>query len=328
MNYYLGLDLGGTSIKSGLVDDHGRLLAKVTAPTQPDRGVPAIIAALVESATAVASRAGVDLANVTGIGIGSPGPVDIKNGIVEAAPNLPQLKGVPLRDRIAQATDRPVTIENDANAAALAEFWFGVASDPSIRYLVMLTLGTGIGSGVIVDGILLHGAHQLGGECGHMIVEPNGRRCSCGQHGCLEAYSSAAHTARRAVEAIESGHRSTLLSDILESREEPITSADVFRAATGGDSLCRQIVDETAAYLAIACVSLCRLFDPQMIILGGGMAQAGAYLIDRVQAAFDQHDWRMSKRRVQIVSARFKNDAGVLGAAAVARNAHAIDPSG
>ncbi len=316
MPFYIGLDLGGTNIKGGVIDDRGKVKANDSVPTPSKEGPEAVIGAMVDLAHSVASQAGLDMAKIDGVGIGSPGPIDFENGVLASAPNIPEFNNVPLRDRIAKGTGRPTVLENDANAAALGEYWIGAGRDASIRHLITLTLGTGVGSGVVVDDQIIHGALGRGGEAGHMIVVPEGgRKCGCGQRGCLETYASASHTARRAEEAMEAGETSSL-NQIREQRS--VTAKDVFDAAKAGDTLANRLVNETAMYLGIACVNLSRLLDPQMIVLAGGMVQAGEFLIDRVREAFTSRSWAIMKDHVRIVGAALGNDAGIIGAAAVA----------
>lgn len=320
MTYYVGLDLGGTNIKAGVVDGAGRVVVKESTATKSQASAGEIVGQMIEAARGVVEQAGMRMEEVAGIGIGSPGPIDFERGVPEAAPNLPQLKGVEMPRLVREATGRPVVLENDANAAAFAEFWVGAGRDETIRHLVLLTLGTGIGSGVIVDGQVLHGGHGWAGEAGHMIVVPGGRPCSCGQLGCVEAYGSASNTAKRAVEAIGAG-RPSALAKRLAPGEKGIDAKDVFEAAKEGDGLAQQIVEETAEYLGIACVSLCRILDPQMIVFAGGMIQAGEYLFARVRAAYARQTWRMTADRVVIVPSPLGNDAGLIGAAGVAWDA-------
>jgi glucokinase len=321
MAHYLGLDLGGTNIKAGIIDASFHLIAHTSVPTEAGKGPDAVIENMAAAARSVASRANIDMGDIAGIGIGAPGPLDLVNGIVIAAPNLPGWKNVPLRDRIQKLTGRPAILENDANAAAFGEFCAGAAAGDEIRDMVMLTLGTGVGSGIVVNGKLVHGAFNLAGEAGHMIVNPEGERDGCGTHGCLEIYGSASHTARRATEAVAGGAKSTL-SALLKAGPGKITAKDVFQAAEQGDALANQIVDETAKYLGIACVNFCRILDPRMIVFAGGMTLAGDFLFDRIRAAFKRHSWTIVEDRVEIVPATLGNDAGVIGAAAVAWDAY------
>lgn len=324
MSYYIGLDLGGTNLKAAVIDDQGGLAAKLSVPTPKGQGPEPVIAAMADAARAVVAQAGLKMSQIAAVGIGSPGPIDLEKGVLVSAPNLSDFRDVPIRDRIAAAIGKPTVLDNDANVAAFAEYWIGAGSDPAIRHLVALTLGTGIGSGLIVDGKIVHGGFGIGGEAGHLIVEPNGRQCGCGQLGCLEAYASASQTALRAAEAVEATgpDQHTALRRIMSDPASELTAKDVFEAAIAGDEIAQRVVEETATYLGIACVNLCRLLDPQMIVLGGGMVQAGDYLLALVRKAYARHDWRMSASRVRIEAAVLGSDAGVIGAGAIACDAH------
>ena len=322
MPRYIGLDLGGTNIKAAVLDESGRILARTSIPTNAVAGPQVVIAALVEAAGDVAGQAQIDMADIDAIGVGSPGPIDLEAGVVLNAPNLPDFVDVPLRDSIAEATGRPTVLDNDANAAAFGEYWAGAASAADVRHVVMLTLGTGIGAGLIVDGRIVHGAFGNGGEGGHIIVVPGGRRCGCGQQGCLEAYASASRTARRAEEAVVAGNSGSMLAKLYEPLSRPLTAKQVFDAANVGDELALRIVDETAMYLGIACVNLCRLLDPQMILFAGGMILSGDLLFDRIRKAFADHTWVAARDRVRIEPASLGNDAGIIGAGGIAWDAH------
>jgi glucokinase len=322
MAHYIGLDLGGTNIKAGIVDDAGTVLSQVSESTGAGgrKDPHTVINELVSTADHVARLAGVQLDSVSAIGVGSPGPIDFERGLVQAAPNMPGWENVPLRDLIAKKTGRPTFLENDANAAAMGEFWAGAGKDSTVRHMIMLTLGTGIGTGFVIDGQLLRGAGGFGAEGGHMIIDIDGRQCGCGQRGCLESYSSASRTAQRAMDALDAGHESSLQA--MYGVKRIVTSKEVFEAAAAGDALALRIVDETAAMLGVACVNLCRLFYPQMIVFAGGMIKAGEFLFERVRGAYEFHDWTLSPSHVQIVPALLGNDAGFIGAAAVAADAH------
>jgi glucokinase len=315
MAHYIGLDLGGTNIKSGVVDDRGQIVAKLSRPTRPETGPDGVLASMVDAAREAADAAKIPLAQIAGVGIGCPGPLDFQKGLVKAAPNLPGWDHVPVRDHIARALGRPAVLENDANAAAFGEFWVGAGRD--VQDMVMLTLGTGVGSGLVVEGKIIHGADGLGGEAGHLIVQPNGRRCGCGQRGCLEQYASASSVPRRALDAMAAGRRTILKPTRADGAE--IDAQDVFAAAQQGDELALGIVEETAFYLGIGCVNLCRLLDPQMIVFAGGMIHAGEFLFDRVRRVFGEHSWTITDNHVQIVPAKLGSDAGLIGAAAVAQ---------
>lgn len=310
MTHYIGLDLGGTNVKAGVVDDRGRSLSKLSMPTVADQGPDAVMDLLAEAARRAVADAGMTLKDVAGIGVGCPGVMDAEAGLIVGAPNLPGFRDVPVNQMVRDRTGLPTFVENDANAAAMGEFWAGSGKAGDVRDLVMLTLGTGIGGGIITDGHVFHGGFNIGAEIGHLIINVNGDLCGCGQRGCLEAYASATNTVRRASEAITAGGTSSL-------KNGQFTAQDVFEAAKAGDELATKIIDETALYLGVAVVSLCRLLDPKMVVFAGGMILAGDMLFDRIRQAVDQHNWNITEPRVQIVPAKLGNDAGFIGAAAV-----------
>jgi len=233
MPHYIGLDLGGTNLKAGVVDEHGKPVAKLSMPSETEQGPDRVLAVMADAARAVAEKADMSLDDVAAIGCGAPGPVDFDNGIVLAAPNLPGWTNIPVRDRIREATGRPTVLENDANAAAMGEFWAGAGRDKSIRHLIMLTLGTGIGGGIIIDGQMLHGGFGYGGEVGHMIVDPNGPRWTSGSPGCFEQYASAASAGRPAASRIvPSVARAIALPGFSASTERTVPSASSNRPAS------------------------------------------------------------------------------------------------
>ncbi len=313
----VGIDLGGTYIKLAVLDERLALVAQDRVPTPADRGPEAVIEAMAGGAEALLRRAGVAREDVAGVGIGSPGPLDLEAGVVIGMPNIPGFDHVPIRDRLARRLDLPAVLENDANAAALAEFLVGAAR--GVRDMVLLTLGTGIGGGIVLDGQLVHGAHGLGGEIGHMIVAPGGRPCGCGQRGCLERYASATYLARHARQLIEQEGRASALSVVLAEKGD-IDARDVVTAAGGGDALAAEVWSEAIEHLAVACVSLARVLDPELILLGGGMAKAGEALLEPLRGRFGDLHWKLAETRTRLALASLGNDAGVIGAAGVARD--------
>ncbi len=321
MPWFLGLDLGGTNIKAGLSDERGNLRSRCARPT-PRTNFDAVAAALGDAAVEAVKAAGLNLADVAAAGVGTPGLVDTAAGVVRDAPNLPGFQNAPLGDALARRLGCRVLVENDANAAAYGEFWAGAGRrgagrGEAVRDLVMLTLGTGVGGGIVSDGRVLHGCRGLAAEVGHMIVTDAGRPCACGQRGCLEAYASAGAVAARAAEAVTAGQ-----STILSKHVGPLTAEVVFAAARQGDAPALCIVQQAADALGVACVNLCRLLDPQMIVLGGGMAEAGDFLLDRVRAAYAGRNWSLAgATAVRIEAAVLGNDAGMIGAAGIACNA-------
>ncbi|MCC7147483.1 MAG: ROK family glucokinase [Phycisphaeraceae bacterium] len=322
MNCYLGLDLGGTNIKAGVISAQGAVLSRHSLPTPAAKGFEAVAEQIAQAGRQAMAQAGVTVGDVQAVGVGAPGLLDHERGLVLDAPNLPGWRSVPLAARMTAILGRPTYIENDANAAAFGEYWAGAGRESKVRHLVMLTLGTGIGSGIVVEGRVVHGGFGIAGEAGHLMIIPGGRPCGCGQKGCLEAYASANATAKRAVEALQSGAASSLTRVLAEGGVEAVTAHQVFQAALAGDGLALRLVDETAYYLGIACINFSRILDPQMIVFAGGMALAGDFLFERIRAAYRNLNWSLAAAgQVQIVGARLGNDAGMIGAAGIAWSA-------
>jgi glucokinase len=329
MPLFLGLDLGGTNIKVGLVDHTAKLIAQNSVVTPAEKGPDAVLATMAQAARDLVAKQGATMDQVTAIGVGSPGPLDLKHGIVRKAPNLPHWVNVPVEAKIRELTGRPCVLENDANAAAYGEFWAGAGKNSDIRHFIAFTLGTGIGSGIVVDGKIVHGATGMAGEGGHIIIFPNGRLCGCGQHGCIESYASATATVKRTIEAIEKGWASEFggprqpisdnaLAKSFKGRLHEITAKDIFDAAKSGDPLATKIVDETAETLALTCVTFSRILEPQMIVFAGGMVFAGDFLFDKIRAFYEKHTWSVPVPGPKILPAVLGNDAGAIGAAGVA----------
>jgi len=308
--WVVGIDLGGTNLKVGLVDAGGAIAAIQTCPTEAQKGPDHFINIVDQLVDALCVQAKVSRsASILGAGLGTPGPLDFRKGIILKAANLPGWVNFPLRDRMAGKLRVPVVIENDANAAAYGEF-IGQRPRASQPSMVLLTLGTGVGAGVIIDGKVLHGHFDNAGELGHMIVVPNGLPCPCGQRGCLEAYASAGAIARRFEQAVLAGESSSVPSG---SDAKAISIG-----AHQGDALCRRIWDEACLYLAIACINIQHAFNPEVILLGGGMAEAGEFLLACVRSHFDANRWHLHDDFPRIELARLGSNAGIIGAAALA----------
>ena len=313
----LGIDLGGTNIKIGCFDTDLNLIGKISVPTlateeaKPEGIVEQFYSASVELLT----QNGLSLDDVCGIGIGSPGPVDVKAGVVQAAPNFPLFKNVPLRDMVAERLGKPTILDNDANAACWAEYVIGAAK--GFDDMIMFTLGTGIGGGIVSDSKLIHGPTGGAAELGHLIVYPDGRSCHCGQNGCVKAYASANSTAARAAEAVQAGSESTLSAVLQENGA--ITCKDVFDHAEKGDTLANEIVDGTAKALAIVCTQMVNTTDPQCIVFAGGMIAAGDFLLERIRKSYKHYIGSLfGKEDIEICLATLGEDAGIIGAAALA----------
>ncbi|MDR7542857.1 MAG: ROK family protein [Armatimonadota bacterium] len=310
---YLGVDLGGTKILAALVDERGRVLVRERAPT-PEGGPEAVIGTIVDRVHALCRRAGQDIGVVRGLGVGAPGPMDPLSGVVFEPPNLPGWRDVPLGQLLSASLGIAVFVENDANAAALAEHWVGAGV--GVDDLIYMTVSTGIGGGLILGGRLYHGAAGTAGEVGHMVIEPGGPRCNCGRFGCLEALASGPSIAREARAAVAAG-RPTVLAAI---PSQALNAAAVARAALDGDPVAREIYARAAAALGTGITNLVNLLNPAMVILGGGVTRAGELIFAPVRRIVRQEAFERPASAVQIVPAALGDDVGAIGAAAVVRD--------
>ena len=309
----IGIDLGGTFIKVVALDGGQAPTQTLQLPT-PDNP-EGVIKQMIAAAQQLMQQHGIRVEDVAGIGIGSPGPLKISEGIVIDMPNIPGMANVPLRDQVCRELSLPGVLENDANAAAFGEYLCGPGRTG--QDMVLLTLGTGLGSGIILNGRVLHGSHEAGAEFGHMIVVPNGEPCGCGQRGCLERYCSATYIAQRTTRQIEDCGRESSLKAVLADKGS-IDAKDINEARKAGDRLAAEMWDQGAMYLALACVNICRILDPDEIVFGGGMANAGDDLLNPVQEHFQRLHWNLTKPLTKLALAQLGNDAGAIGAAGVA----------
>ncbi len=313
---FIGIDLGGTNIKIGCFDSQLKLLAKTSAPTEAEKQAKVIIENMAKASEQCVAKAGFSMDDVPAVGLGSPGPAKYREGIIEAATNFPTFRNIPVRQMLSDRLGgKTIVFENDANVACFGEFVAGAGK--GVEDMVFFTLGTGIGGGIINKGKLLAGAGDNAAELGHIIIYPDGRLCNCGQKGCVEAYASANSTAKRAAEAIKAGAQSTL-KEVLDKKGE-ITSKDVYEQMAAGDELAKKITDETAEALAILCINVLHTTEPQRIVFAGGMIAAGDILLNRIKDYFNEHIWSLKKETVEICFATLGEDAGIIGAAALAK---------
>jgi len=310
----VGVDLGGTNIKIGCFDENQNLINKTMVPTPIEDGPQGIVDKIYLTVVSLAAEKGFSALDVGAVGIGSPGVMDLEVGVVIAAANM-RFRNVPLRELLEEKFKCPVVLENDANVTAWGEYTAGAGK--GVKDMVLVTLGTGIGGGIISNGQLVHGFANKAAEIGHMIIQPAGRACACGQKGCIEAYSSANAVAARAAEAIEAGADSSL-KEILETKGK-ITCKDVYEHSDNGDELARKITDETAWYLAVLCVDLLHLTGPKRIIFYGGMTNAGDSLLLPIREYFQQLIWTVQEEKdLEICLATLGEDAGIIGSSALA----------
>jgi glucokinase len=317
--FFLGIDLGGTQIKAGVVDDRGRKVHAINPiPTEAVRGPEVGLESLARAGRMAVEGSGVGWDAIAGVGLGSPGTMDIRAGMLLDPPNLPGWVNWPIRQRLAERLGKPTVLQNDANAAAYGEYWVGAGS--AVRSLVMFTLGTGIGCGVVDEGRIVEGRHSHGAECGHIIIQMEGGRvCSCGKPGHLEAYASATALVKRAIEAIEDEPTSTLagLHD-----HGSLSAKAINDAAEAGDPLAARLMDETARYLAVGAASLMHSIDPDLVLFGGGMIAAGPRFLEAIRSYILQYAFPIPARETRVDYAGLGGDAGFIGAAGCARIAH------
>lgn len=310
---FVGLDVGGSAMKAGVVDDTGRPLSAVSLPTEPQRGQEKGLERMAESIREAVQEANVPLERVAAIGVATPGTLDLHTGYILDPPNLKPWQNVPVRDYVQRAFGVPVAFQNDANAAACGEAWVGAGR--GTRSMVLFTLGTGIGGGVVLNGNVLVGEHSHGGEVGHQKIEmTRPRQCGCGRWGCLEAYASATAVVARTEEALAAGESSSL-----SGLAVPLSSRLIFEHADRGDVLAGRIVEETAYYLAVGSVNLMHCLDPEMVVFAGGMTAAGEGFLERVRHHVREMAFPVLAEKTQIRYAELGGDAGFIGAAWCAR---------
>ena len=308
----VGVDVGGTAIKMALITSDGEMVAKIQEPTPVTDGEDGVLQKIADMSRALLHEHGYTLEQASGIGVGIPGPIDAKNGIVMQAVNLHWTKPVLLKQKLEALTGRPVEVDNDANAAALGEMWQGAGQ--GAQDLVLITIGTGVGGGVILNGNVIHGMNGVGGEIGHITMAPTGGApCNCGKTGCLETFTSATAIIREGHLAATNG-TSPHLARVL-AKTGKIGAKDVFDAAVAGDAASLAITDQVALYLGLALSHLAIVLNPVKFVIGGGVAAAGDFLFSRIRDSFTRFvPFTYVVESTQILPATLGNDAGVYGA--------------
>lgn len=318
--FIVGVDLGGTNIAAGAMPTDGtREIAMRMIPTKAEVGAEGVvdrIASLVEDViTQTRHETGAERSDFLGVGIGSPGPLDRARGVVIVTPNL-GWRDFPLRDEVSSRVNLPATLDNDANCATLGEWWCGAAKGG--RNVVGMTIGTGIGGGLILDGKLYHGASDAAGEIGHTTIDSTGRRCKCGNYGCLEAYTSGPAIAERAREVLE-GDEDSLLIQMVDGDVKKITAQTVFEASKRGDRVALEVVRDTAHFLGVGVSNLINIFNPDTFVIAGGVTQAGDLLFDPLRQEVKRRAFKPSVEACRIVPGALPLSAGVVGAVATFR---------
>ncbi|MFM7058822.1 MAG: ROK family protein [Planctomycetota bacterium] len=321
---FLGLDLGGTNVKAGVVSDSGEVLSSASAATQGSRGPDHGVLQIASAGRLAVERAGLELAQISAVGLATPGTMDIAAGMLLEPTNLPGWDHYPIRQRVAESLGLPTVLQNDANAAAYGEYWAGQAKH--VRSLAFYTLGTGLGGGLIIDDHIIEGQHSHGAELGHVILEmDHGRLCNTGQYGTAEAYVSATALVRQFREQLMAG-ADTLVRPRLQAGEE-LTPKLIADAAESGDRLSLELILEMARCLGVAITTAVHVIDPAMVLLGGAMTfgrdetRVGREFLQRVRQEFRRRAFPVLAEKIEIAWASLGGDAGFIGAAGCARRA-------
>ncbi len=311
----VGVDLGGTNIKVAAITREKEILAKDSRPTNAADGPEAVIGTMAAMVEDVLTAAGCSRDRLLAVGVGSPGPLNWQTGVVYEAPNLSGWNNVHLTSMMETRLNTPCFLENDANAACFGEYWLGAGQ--GCETMCVLTLGTGVGGGIVVFGQLLRGLDGTAAELGHMIVHRGGRRCGCGAHGCLEAYASVTGLVCTAREGLEKGEQSTL-REMCGGDFRALTGKMVFDAAASSDTFAQRVFKETGEWIGIGIAGLINMLNPEKVILCGGMIAAGDLLLEPVRRTAYDLAFEVPGRRAQILPAGLGGDAGVIGAAGCA----------
>lgn len=321
--FFVGVDVGGTNVKAGVVDNQGRPLSWTSVATEVHEGPEAGVVRINQVLQTVIKSAGLDATKIARVGLATPGTMDIARGILLEPGNLPGWWNFPIRDRLSQACGLPVTFANDARAATFGEFWVGIGR--VLHSMVLFTLGTGVGGGIIIGDLLVVGENSAGSELGHIIIDyhDTARMCSCGRTGHLEAYASASSVVKRTEEILATGRKSSLSGRIAAG--ETLSALMIDEEAERGDALSLEIVMDTARYLGIGIVSAMHAIDPQGVVIGGAMTfgghetVTGRKFLERVKQEVGQRAFPFLAERTTIDYASLGGDAGFIGAAGLAR---------
>lgn len=316
MKYYVGIDLGGTNIVAGIVDENYNIITKASVKTNRPRPAKEIADDMGKVALQAIADANLTVNDIEWVGIGTPGIANSKDGIIEYSNNL-EFKNVPIVEYIQKHIQKPVYVENDANAAAYGEYVAGAGKGHNS--LVCITLGTGVGGGVVIDGKILTGFNFAGAELGHMVIEVDGAQCSCGRKGCFEAYSSATGLIRMTKEAMEKDNSSSMW-DLVRERNNKVSARISYDAMRMGDKSATEVVDKFHKYLASGLTNVINIFQPEILCIGGGVCNEGEALLNPVKELIAKEVYtKNSAKNTEIVTAKLGNDAGIIGAAFLGR---------
>lgn len=307
---YLGIDLGGTNIAAGIVDEKGTIIRQGSTPTIATRPIEEIVKDMGELCLSLVKEEGLTLDDITAVGLGCPGTVDNKNGIITYSNNIP-MQNVPMRKMLEEYfPNKPINLENDANAAAYGEY---IINGQGAESFIFITLGTGVGGGVILDGKLYRGFNCAGAELGHITLITGGQPCTCGKNGCWEAYASVTALIRETNEAMENAPESAMHKWVEENGK--VSGRTAFDCAKAGDATAQMVVDNYVRYVADGLVSIVNIFQPEKLSIGGGISKEGDYLLNPIKEFVSKYDYNKYMPKTEITIATLFNDAGIIGAA-------------
>lgn len=313
--YVLGIDLGGTKILTAVTNAQGKMLSRDHSITPATKGQKAVIQSILESTGRALGQAGISAADLIAVGVGAPGLSNPETGILFTSPNLPGWRDVPLRDIIEKVLGKKAFLINDANAAAVGELHFGAAR--GTRNFIYITVSTGIGGGIVIDGKIYTGSTGTAGELGHMVIDDEGPLCNCGNRGCWESLASGTALAREARNHIREGASTSILY-YASGDLEKVNAEVIQKAAQAGDNLANQLIARVAYYLGVGLANLTNIFNPELIVIGGGLSNMGDMLIQPAFKEAERRAFRQAYKAVRFARAELGRNSGVIGAAAFA----------
>ena len=311
--YYIGIDLGGTNIAVGLVTEDGKIVETISVPTMAERDYREIVKDMADVSVKVCEKAGVDIKEVKAVGIGCPGSIDNEKGECTYSNNL-RMEHADVAGEFRKHLDLPVNMENDANAAALGEYEI---NGNGAKSYVFITLGTGVGGGVIIDGKIYRGFNGVGAELGHTVVEMDGEECTCGRKGCWEAYASVTALIRQTKKALEE-NADTIMHDMVKE-DGKVSGKTAFVAAKKGDKVAQAVVNKYFEYIGEGITNMINIFQPEKLVIGGSISKEGDYLLNPVREYVAKYDYNRYMKKAEIEIATLFGDAGIIGAALSAK---------
>ncbi|MBN2413115.1 ROK family protein [candidate division KSB1 bacterium] len=315
IKYVVGVDLGGTKIYAAVIDKKGKIYGSARVKTRAEEGFNAVIDRLFDCIMQAVNNSKITLAEIGAVGLGSPGPLDLEEGKIIETPNL-GWKDAPLKARLEKTIKKPVRVDNDGNVGLLGEYAYGAGH--GAKHMVGLFIGTGVGGGVIIDGKLLHGFNENAGELGHMILDPNGPRCGCGNHGCLEAFSGRLAIEKQ-IRIAEINGVPTKIFKKMKKKSDKIRSGILAKGYLEKDPAVTAAIERSATYVGYGVASLLNIFNPEVVVLGGGVVEAiGGEYVKIVRKVAIENAFAIASRNVRIIAAELKDDSAILGASFLA----------